>query len=64
LSPEIRRIVVACLNKDPDQRPQSSELIASFFLPPLNESIEGLVFDEMQTRRAKYEEMQHEKAIG
>lgn len=63
LSQEIRRILVACLNKDPAQRPYCQELIQCFFLPPLNEDIGELVFEEMQERRTKYEQSQHEKAI-
>ena len=63
LSPEIRRIVLACLHKDPAQRPYSNELIESFLLPPLNESIEELVFEEMQTRRSKYEQAKNETAV-
>lgn len=61
LSTEVRRILVACLNKDPDQRPYSHELVESFLLPPQKESIEELVFEEMQTRKGKYEQMKHEK---
>lgn len=63
LSPEIRRIVLACLNKDPAQRPYSNELIESFLLPPLNESIEELVFEEMQGRRIKYEQEKNDNAV-
>lgn len=63
LSPEIRSIILACLNKDPAQRPNSGELIEFFPLPPLNESIDELVFEEMQTRRAKYEQDQNEDAV-
>jgi serine/threonine protein kinase len=63
LSPEIRRIMVACLNQDPNQRPNSQQLVENFFLPPQNQSIEEMVFEEMQERRSKYEQSRHEKAI-
>lgn len=63
LSLEMRRILVALLNKEHTQRPYSQELIENFFLPPLPEDIGELVFDEMQDRRSKYEQSRQEKAI-
>jgi serine/threonine protein kinase len=64
LSQEIRKILVACLNRDPEQRPQSIDLINNFELPPHADSIEDLVFEEMQHRRSKYEQIQHEKKMN
>ena len=56
LSLEMKRILLSLLNKDPDQRPYIHQLVEYFHLPIFNESIEELIFDEMQKRRTKYEE--------
>mmetsp|Transcript_19255 Transcript_19255/g.18941 ORF Transcript_19255/g.18941 Transcript_19255/m.18941 type:complete len:332 (+) Transcript_19255:18-1013(+) len=56
LTIQTRRILLALLNKDPDQRPYIHQLVEYFQLAPSNESIEELIFDEMQRRRTKYEE--------
>jgi serine/threonine protein kinase len=61
LSKELRMILIALLNKDPLQRPSSQQLVQSFFLPPVNESIEEMVFEEMQNRRSFYEQERYEK---
>jgi len=63
LSTEIQRIIIACLNVNPIDRPSLSELVSYFYLPALNESVDDRVFEEMQSRRAKYEREQHEKQI-
>jgi serine/threonine protein kinase len=63
VSPEIQRILIACLNKDPVDRPSTSELISHFYLPALDETVDERVFEEMQNRRAKYEQSQHESEL-
>jgi hypothetical protein len=49
------------LNRNPFQRPSSQQLVQSFLLPPINESIEEIVFEEMQNRRSLYEQEKHMK---
>lgn len=61
LSIQMKRILLSLLNKDPDQRPYIHQLVEYFHLPIFNESIEELIFDEMQKRRTKYEEDSYEK---
>lgn len=61
LTPEIKRIIIALLNKDPDQRPTCEELVQYFGLPIFNESIEDILYQEMEARRSKYEQECFEK---
>ena len=61
LSPEIQRILIAWLNVDSVDRPSTNELIGYFYLPALGENVADKVFEQMQDRRAVYEQVQQEK---
>lgn len=61
LSSQIQRIVLACLNADPEDRPTSNELLTYFYLPELEKGVDDRVFEEMEDRHAQYEQFEHEK---
>ena len=56
--------MVALLNKDPDQRPDCNQLVQYFELPNFNESIDDLIYQEMEIRKAKYEQDCYEKRLN
>lgn len=60
ISAEMRRVLIACLHKDPTQRPSSFELCQSYLLPDCSDAI-NLVFDDMQNRKVIYEHKTLEK---
>lgn len=61
LSPEMQKLIIACLNRDPEDRPSMSEIVNYFYLPSLDEFIEDRLFENMQSRRAKFEQLSHDK---
>jgi len=58
---EMRRILIACLNSNPAQRPSCLDIVSGFSLPLIPESIGDIIFEEMQVRKSAYEQILHEK---
>jgi len=63
ISLEMKRILVACLNRNPSERPSCFEIAATLNLPILPESIGDVIFEEMQMRRANFERSSHEAEV-
>ncbi len=61
LTIQMKRILLSLLNLNADERPYIHQLVEYFHLPNFNESIEEIIFEEMQERRTKYEQDSYEK---